>query len=431
VAKASQTNAAFHEMVAMVAIGLNNITAAERHFNEAARLDPENKLMQLNQAIIHLQAKDQQVAAAALKTLERLYEDPVYHCDALRHLAMAASRNKDYSKAAVFTKELQADSKAPLSDRMMHLSVLKDGGSPEFAAYLDELSANCSEDADQVNVLTAWLLAHGLASQAADWLESLPAEVREKRPVTLARADCVMARKDWPGLQRMLENAKWAELDFMRLAMLARARREQRQELAAQADWRLAVRIASERANPLKTLARMAKEWDWEKEEEEILWLIVQRFPAERWTLQALNRHYLATGNTRGLWRVYSTLLGYDSSDAAAQNNFAAVSLLLNLQITKAHEMARAAYSRFPNNEAFASTYAYSLHLQGKTKDALRIFELLKSGQLQQPGVAVYYGTVLVANGESGKARQYLQIAEKGRLLPEEKAMVDQARKQL
>jgi len=101
-----------------------------------------------------------------------------------------------------------------------------------------------------------------------------------------------------------------------------------------------------------------------------------------------------------------------------------------HLQTSKAHEMARAAYTRFPSNEAFASTYAYSLHLQGKTKDGLKVLEFLKPAQLEQPGVAVYYGALLAANGDGSRVKQYLAIAEAGQLLPEERAIAERARKQ-
>lgn len=317
----------------MVAIGLNNIPVAEQHFSEAARLEPDNKLLQFNRAIIHLQAKDQQVRRGA-----------------------------------------------------------KDAG-----------TTLCGPD-----LSPGFVAAPGVGGLAKQGLH---------------QSRCLH--------ERVAGRSQSAEVEFLRLAMLARANREQRQEFAAQAGWRLAVRAASERPEPLTALARMARKWGWEKEEEELLWVIAQRFPAERWALQALNRRYLASGNTRGVQKVYSTLLSYDANDVAAKNNFAATSLLLNLQTNKAHEMARQAYARVPDNEAFASTYAYSLHLQGKTKDGLKVLESLKPAQLEQPAVAVYYGVLIVANGDSGKAKKYLELAAKGQLLPEEKAIVEEAKSRL
>jgi predicted Zn-dependent protease len=429
--KTNQNNVAFHQMAAMVAMSLNNIAAAEWHFTEAARLDPGNKLLELNRAIIHLQAKDQQVVAGALKSLEQLYADPTWRKDALRHLAMAASRNKEYARAAVFTKELQADPKAALSDRLMHLTVLKDSGSSEFSAYLAGVEAACAAEAEAVNTLAAWLLGHAMADEAARWLAGLPAELQDKSPVALARADCFMALGDWAGLQTLLKDAKWGGLEFMRLAMLARAYREQRQEFSAQTEWRAAVRAASDRANQLGVLARMANKWGWDKEKEELLWFLVERFPAERWALQSLSQAYLAAGNTRGLHRVYSRIVDREAANFPAMNNLAAVSLLLNLQTNKAYEMAREAYLKATNVAAFASTYAWALHLQGRTAEGMKVLEALKPDRLEVPGVALYYGAMLAAVNAPAKAKKYLDLAETGQLLPEEKALLADSRKRL
>jgi predicted Zn-dependent protease len=431
VARTNQNNVAFHQMAAMVAMGLNNITVAERHLSEAVRLAPGNKLLELNQAIIHLQARDQQVVAGALKSLEQLYTDPTYRKDALRHLAMAASRNKDYARAEVFTKELQADPKAPLNDRLMHLSVLKESGSPGFGAYLTELEAASTAEAEAVNTLAAWLLGHEMAAEAARWLGSLPAEVQGKSPVALARADCFMALGDWAGLQTLLKDGKWEGLEFMRLAMLARAYREQQQEFVAQTEWRAAVRAASDHPKQLGVLARMANKWGWEKEKEEVLWLLVERFPAERWALQSLSQACLAGGNTRGLLKVYSKLVDRDPANVVAMNNLATVSLLLNLQTNKAFEMAQTAYLKATNNAAFASTYAWSLHLQGRTAEGLKVLEALKSDRLEVPGVALYYGAMQAAMNAPAKAKKYLDLAATGQLLPEEKALLTASKERL
>lgn len=429
--RTNQNNVAFHQMAAMVAVSLNNIAAADWHFAEAVRLDPGNILLELNQAIIHLQATNQQVVAGALKSLEQLYADPTYRKDALRHLAMAASRNKDYARAAAFTRELQADPKAALNDRLMHLTVLKESGSSEFGAYLTGLEAACVAEAEHANTLTAWLLGHRMADEAARWLASLPAELQAKSPVVLARADCFMALGDWAGLQVLLRDAKWDELDFLRQAMLARAYREQRQEFSAQTEWRAAVRAASDQAKQLGVLARLANRWHWEAEKESVLWLLVERFPAERWALQSLSQAYLATGNTRGLYKVYAQLVDRDPADLAALNNLAAVSLLLNLQINKAHEMAREAYLKATNNAAFASTYAWSLHLQGRTAEGLKVMTALKPDRLEIPSVALYYGAMQAAMNEPAKAGKYLDLAETGQLLPEERALLATSKKGL
>lgn len=126
----------------------------------------------------------------------------------------------------------------------------------------------------------------------------------------------------------------------------------------------------------------------------------------------------------RGLHKIYSTLLSFDSADVAEKNNVAALSLLLNIQTNRAHQMAREVYQKNPSNDVFASTYAYSLQLQGRTAEALKIAGSISEKHLESPSLAVYYALLLVAAEQPDKAKKYLSIAETGKLLPEERAML-------
>jgi len=52
----------------------------------------------------------------------------------------------------------------------------------------------------------------------------------------------------------------------------------------------------------------------------------------------------------------------------------------------------------------------------------------LKPQDLENPGIAGYYGLILKATGNSEKAKPYLNWAFKGPLLPEEKKLSDRAK---
>ena len=146
--------------------------------------------------------------------------------------------------------------------------------------------------------------------------------------------------------------------------------------------------------------------------------------PAER-----PERLYLTVRQHRGLNRLYSTMANYAPKDFAAQNNLAATSLLLRLNLPRAHQLAKEVISEHPEEAIFASTYAFSLHLQGRTKEGLAALEKFKPSALEYPSVAVYYGLLLSESGETNKAGKYLAIAQKAELLPEEKALVAEALK--
>ena len=50
----------------------------------------------------------------------------------------------------------------------------------------------------------------------------------------------------------------------------------------------------------------------------------------------------------------------------------------------------------------------------------------LKEG-LRDPDIAVYYALMLASAGETDKAREFFKLGETSDLLPEERAMVNQA----
>ena len=97
----------------------------------------------------------------------------------------------------------------------------------------------------------------------------------------------------------------------------------------------------------------------------------------------------------------------------------------------RAHELAKEIFSEHPEEAIVTSTYAFSLHLQGRTKEGLAALEKLKPEALEAPSVAVYYGLLLSEAGQTNKASKYLDISEKADLLPEEKALVTEALKRI
>lgn len=137
-----------------------------------------------------------------------------------------------------------------------------------------------------------------------------------------------------------------------------------------------------------------------------------------------LQQQYTVRLDTRGLQRVYATVASFNPRDMIAKNNLAAVSLLLNNQVTQAHQMAREVYQSNSSNEVFASTYAWSLHVQGKSAEALQTMEKLAPRHLENPAIALYYGALLATNRQPEKAKLFLDIAARAKLLPEEKALL-------
>ena len=101
---------------------------------------------------------------------------------------------------------------------------------------------------------------------------------------------------------------------------------------------------------------------------------------------------------------------------------------MLNLDKQRAGELAKKnCNEQDPDSAVYASTYAFSLYLQGKYSDALGVFRRVKDENLRVPAIAAYYGIVLVANGDRAKAREFLEVGQKATLLPEERTLLARA----
>jgi predicted Zn-dependent protease len=423
--------AAYHSLLAELALRLKKTEEAAAQFEQASRLEPTNELHQLNLAVLRLQSTNAGVTMAARATLERLRASTNIGPVALRWLVGDRLGHDDLPAAEQFSTQLLADRRSLAEDRRQHLTILQRSRNPELNAYLSTLQKNALTNASEVYGLSSWMIGHGLVDGALNWLTACPAKLRAEQPVPLALVDCYLAKKDWNGLDTSLQEQKWGDLEFLRFAFLSRATGELSQKLAADAHWRSAVRLAGNRLGPMTALLSLASNWSRAQAREDLLWQVAQRFPKERWALRELERLYSADGNTRGLNRVYSTMDSCGPKNFAVQNNLAATSLLLKLNLPKAHELAKEVFAQHPDQPIVISTYAFSLHLQGHTKDGLAALRKLKPEALEAPPVALYYGVLLCAAGETNKAGKYLDIAQMSDLLPEEKTLASDALKRV
>jgi len=161
--------------------------------------------------------------------------------------------------------------------------------------------------------------------------------------------------------------------------------------------------------------------------EEATLATIIERWPKEHWAFLRLEQRYLDQGNTVALCQMYKAQQPVDPDELALKNNWAATALLLKQATDEAHRTARDVFERTHTNLAFATTYAFSLHVQGKTDEGLKVLETFPRAELEQPEHATYYGLLLAAAGRNTEARTLLERALKGPLLPEERALVEKA----
>lgn len=422
--KSATNTPAFHVICAERAIRLNRIPEAERELQEAMRLEPTNQLHALNLSVLRLQSGDAKAATEARANLKALSADPAYALAALRSLAADSYSRKDWPAALHLSGQVLQNSNSAFADRIQRLSILHDSSSADFSSYLHSLQQVAQTNTGSIAALATWLNGNGQAGRTVSWVKGLPENIRAQRPVAMLLADAYMIRRDWTTLQKWLPTQNWDEDEFVRLAILSRVWRKEGAVDVATANWRKALSAASDHPQKLSTLASLAQGWGWTNETEDATWEFARQFH-DRSALLALEKAYYLRGNTAGLLRVYATVFDQQPTNALVMNNLATVSMLLKTNLSNAYGLAQEAYSRAQTNGSIASTYAFSLLLQGKTNQAVQVMTKLSERDLRDPSTALYYALLLSASGRAEEAKPYRALAASARLLPEERDLLE------
>jgi len=428
VSKAGRNTPEYHNLAGSVAAALHSLAEAEGHYSEAARLEPTNPIPRLNLAVVRLQGTNAPDLALARAALKQLRTNPVVRCQALRELVADSLRGGEGENALAFSKELLQQTNALFSDRLLRLDVLRATRSGDLDAAMASAQKEAAGEPRKISEFVTWEGTRAGAAAALAWLQSLPAETQTNQPAAVLAAHCQAALKQWRPLEVSLERQQWGELDFVRYAFKSLALRGQELTSSSNIAWKNAFNATGARKEGLVMLLRLAEGWNWVTESEDLLWTIIHKFPAEKWATIALSRNLLWEGRTRTLMELYDEQTKMNPADLTARNNLAMTAFLLEARELRPHDLARDIYRKAPTNPAYASTYAYSLHLQKRSAQALKVFERLKPDQLEQAPVALYYAVVLQATGNGERAKKYLDIAAATKLLPEERKLLVQAR---
>jgi predicted Zn-dependent protease len=427
----SKSTARYHKLSGALAWGLGKSDEAEEHYREARRLEPGNLSIVMNLDTIGLASTNGQVASAARSSLEQVATNAEFRLIALRYLAADASARKLYSKAVAYTAEVVRDPAATAGDKIDYLQLLHLANGTNFASWLASLKQDATRSPVEAFSLGQWMARTEGPTNALRWLQSLPPATQTNLPLPLIIADCHIALQDWKGLVALVQREDWAEANCFRLALESLGQRSMGQERASQTAWRKALRLSTHRLDRLARLAQVTAGWGWDPQNTEVLNEIASQFPREQWAVDQLLRKFYAAGNARALGDFLAKMYAAHPSDPRLKNNLANIFLLRKTDLDKAYRLAREAYDSSPENPFFISTYAYSLLLQNKQNEAVKVVSSLKPEYLQIPSVAAYYGVVQAESGHKDAAKAPLERAAAAKLLPEEEEIVRLAKARL
>lgn len=418
----------YHVVAGSLALSTGQLPAAETHFEAAATLNPTNRLFQLNLAVVRLSMTNAAKADLARATMEGLCTDTNFAAAALRALIVDRLAHQAIAAANRYSQQLLAQPEATLSDRLQHLKIIQQLHSDDFASQLQAVQSVAGTNAAAIAAVAGWMQANELLAGSLLWLTNLPAELRLQLPIRLTLADGYDLATDWRTLRDFTSSGNWGEAEFLRLAFLARAWSQLDVPAVAESTWNAAVSEAGGRYGALTTLLELTSKWKLLDKREDLLERFCVRFPRETWAQKELATAYFVAGKTAELHDFYGRLLARFPNNAEYENNLAATALLLKTNLAQAGRWAQEVYAGNTNNPAYATTYAFALHRQGRTSEGLAVLQNLAGALQQRPEVALYYGCLLAAAGKAETAAPYLQIAAtQGHWLPEEQKLLSEA----
>ena len=429
--ESAKTTAEYHALLADIAFAQRDGVEMEKQLSEAQRIEPANKDYTLRLAALRLGSNDYSMRAQGKDTLVALQNEPALRRDATRYLAEDALRHFDSKEALRLARQLDGFPEKNFTDRLVLLAAMHAASDPGFQSLLEELQTLAAEDPERAAALITWMNMHQMSTQTIAWGAKLPPSVIGSKLVPIALSDAYVTVRDWPGLQHLVKSGNWGAVDFIRNALSARALRELGNETDSTGQWSEAVKKVTASLPSILMLAETAEKWGWRNEAIDLLWLASKDPLKGDDALRTLYRYFAQKGETQNLYRVLLHRSELYPDDRNIQNNFAQLSLLLNLNVDRGQKIARELYEKEPANAAYVSTYAFALYSQGDFKKALKVLGALTDAQLRHPEIAAYYGIILAATGDLARAGEFLDLGEKAKLLPEEKALVEKARRSL
>jgi tetratricopeptide (TPR) repeat protein len=424
-----KTTAEYYKLAGATAWTSGQIAEAEQQYTAALRLEPDNLSTVFDLATIRLASTNQAVANAGHATLEELSSstNAAIQLAALKHLVTDAFDHKDFNQALTYSKEIISTPSATFDDMIEYLQLLRITKNDAFAPWLASLKKSAVYSPVDAYELGHWMVQADGPATTLNWCRSLPPQTETNQLIQLEITDCQIDLKDWNGLLASVQQQDWGKTEFYRLALEALAQRSLGHDAISQESWQHALHLAAVQPDNLARLAQVTGIWGWTPEKIAVLQEAIDRFPKEKWAADQLTAQLYADGDTRGLEELLSRIQPANPDNVRLQNNLANVLLLRKSDLDKAYRLAREAYATSPDDPFIISTYAYSLLLQSKPDEALKVIGGLKPEFLRIPSVAAYYGVIQAQTGHKDLAREPLARAQKGNLLPEEKEMIQSA----
>lgn len=430
-------SAAFHVVAGWLARAEGNFAEQEEQFAAAVKKEPGNDLYQFNLAALQIRSKDAEKSKDARDTLERLISMAPYRTGALRALLNDAVERNDRTDADRLAQQLQMSPEVTFGDYLLCLNFYRKLDEKKFRQLLEKVKPFAARNASDLASLIGWMNQNGLAGDVVKWVDKLPPTQLTSPPGPVAVADAYATVKNWSRLKRWTRTGNWGHAEYLRLAYDAIAERHLHSGSGSKTNsdfetlWQSADEMSRSEPERELALARLATTWQLANQAEALWVRVEENLTMRREALDNLRQLYRARDETTKLYAILQRLHESSPNEAPITADLARLGLNLDENTESSHQLAKEAYDRASNEVNSAVTYAFSLHRLGRNAEALAIIQSLAPDQLHDPHAAVYVALVLVEGSELEGAKDYMDAAEKGRVYPEEKKLLKEAKAKL
>jgi hypothetical protein len=343
----------------------------------------------------------------------------------------------DLTAADNFAQQLQMSPEVTFGDYLLCLNFYRKLDEKKFRPLLEKVKPFAARNSSDLASLMEWMNQNGLAGDVVKWIDKLPAAELTSPPTFIAVADAYATGKNWSRLKRWTRTGTWGDFEYLRLAYQAIAARQSqgRSGWAASTEfetlWRSAEQLTSEQPEDELALARLASKWELDNESEELWQRVAENSAMRREALEALRRLYRAKNETEKLYDVLQRLHETSPNEAPITADLARLGLNLEKNTERSYQLAKEAYDRAPKEVNCAVTYAFSLSRLGRNAEGLAIIQNLPPDPLHDQHAAVYVALLLAEASQIDRAQEYIAAAENGKVYPEEKKLLDEAKSKL
>lgn len=430
-AATSADDAEYHTLALQLYRRMGKAPEIRRHLAALARLRPDDATVQFEIAELDLLADPGRTDADVRPRLAALAARPALRARALSLLlreSMAAQRTDEvrgWARQLRTVPDLDGPQRLELIEALF---MVADPGAAGELARIQNASRESGPDAAAVIAL---LTRSGHPREGFAWFAALPETTRRHDEAQQAAAEALLGLGDWPALGRHLRGPAWGEREYFRQMLLARvARAEGRDSEFAQA-WKAALIAGGGDAPRAFALLARTEAWGWKAERHDVVWKLFALLPTHEAVRRALIAWERAQGNTANLHKIFTRIAEVSPDDLTARNNLAYTGLLLDTNLGQAGQAAAALAAAEPANPYFATTHALALYKQGNARAALARLDALRPVEKMVPERLLLSGLFAAFAGEPERAADLLDGAVLQGVLPEERALVAQARAEL